>query len=38
MAQALHDDLGQSVAAIYKTLGIARTMFYRYTKEKKTKA
>ena len=38
MAQALRDDPGQSVAAICKTLGIARTTFYRYTKGKKTKS
>jgi DNA invertase Pin-like site-specific DNA recombinase len=31
MAQALRDDHGQSVAAICKTLGIARTTFYRHT-------
>lgn len=31
MAQALRDDPGQNVAAICKTLGIARTTFYRYT-------
>jgi len=35
MAQALRDDPSQSVAAICKTLGIARTTFYRYTQSKK---
>jgi DNA invertase Pin-like site-specific DNA recombinase len=36
MAQALRDDPGQSVQAICKTLGIARTTFYRYTESKPT--
>jgi DNA invertase Pin-like site-specific DNA recombinase len=34
MAQALRDDPKQSVSAICKTLGIARTTFYRYTEGK----
>ncbi|HEY3265585.1 MAG TPA: recombinase family protein [Armatimonadota bacterium] len=36
MAQALRDDHGQNVTAICKTLGIARTTFYRHTEGKKT--
>jgi len=35
MAQSLRDDPGQSVSAICKTLGIARTTFYRYTAGRK---
>jgi DNA invertase Pin-like site-specific DNA recombinase len=38
MAQALRDDPSQSVAAICKTLGIARTTFYRYTQGKKVES
>lgn len=35
MAQALRDDPNQNVETICKTLGIARTTFYRYTEGKK---
>jgi DNA invertase Pin-like site-specific DNA recombinase len=35
MAQSLRDDPRQSVSAICKTLGIARTTLYRYTHGKK---
>ena len=31
IAQALRDDPTQSIAAICKTLGVSRTVFYRYT-------
>ncbi|MBC8136106.1 MAG: recombinase family protein [Fibrella sp.] len=34
MAQALRDDPSQSIQSICKTMGIARTTFYRYTKGK----
>ena len=36
MAQALRDDPDQNVEAICKTLGIARTTFYRYTESRNT--
>lgn len=37
MAQALRDDPTQSIQSICKTMGIARTTFYRYTKAKQAK-
>jgi len=38
MAQALRDDPRQSVSAICKTLGVARTILYRYTEGKKVES